>query len=205
MVGTFPFSDDDENNRANFFLPFVPLFTRTAENEYEENDLAPRKYLHLGNVNISSSYKGNATSVKLGSGAGLNTFTEMPLVYFDKTDYPYNFQSPLNNFKDTLSFGVLQDLTVNTRSDDLLKELNFSASNNNNTILNKYYNFQRKILDKPVYLEIYLRLSPIDVQNVDFFTPIFLDFDLDSGYYYIDEISQYKGQDQSTKVKLVKI
>ena len=55
-------------------------------------------------------------------------------------------------------------------------------------------------------MEIYLRLSPIDVQNVDFFTPIFLDFNLDSGgYYYIDEISQYKGQDQSTKVKLVKI
>ena len=66
--------------------------------------------------------------------------------------------------------------------------------------------FQTKILDKPIYLEIYLKLSPIDVQNVDFFTPIFLDFDLDSGgYYYIDEISQYKGQDQSTKVKLVKI
>lgn len=205
-VGTFPFSDDDENNRANFFLPFVPLFTRTSDTDLESNDLAPRKYLHLGNVNIASSYKGNATSAKLGSGAGgINTFTEMPLVYFDKTNYPYNFQSPLNDIKETLSFGVLQDLTVNTRTDDLLKSLNFSTSNNNNTILNNYYNFQKKILDKPVYLEIYLRLSPLDVQNVDFFTPIFLDFDLDSGYYYIDEISQYKGQDQSTKVKLVKI
>ena len=186
-------------------MPFVPLFTRTSATDFEKNDLAPRKYLHLGNVDIGSSYKGNATSAKIGFGDGLRTFTEMPLVYFDKTDYPYDFQSPLNSYKETLAFGVIQDLTVNTRTDDLLKELNFATSNNNNTILSNYYNFQRKILDKPVYLEIYLRLSPLDVQNVDFFTPIFLDFDLDSGYYYIDEISQYKGQDKSTKVKLVKI
>ena len=50
-----------------------------------------------------------------------------------------------------------------------------------------------------------MMLTPIDVQTVDFFTPIWLDFGLDSGYYYIDEISQYKGQDKATRVNLVKI
>lgn len=205
-VGTFPFSDSDETKRANFFLPFVPLFTKTADNEFEENDLNPRKFLHLGNININDSYKGSCSTVRIGSGVVNRTFTSMPLVYFDKYDYPYNFDSPLNNFQDTLSFGVIQDLTTNTRSDDLLKDINISTQSQNKTILNDSYTFQKKILDKPIYLEIYLRLSPIDVQNVDFFTPIFLDFNLDSGgYYYIDEISQYKGQDQSTKVKLVKI
>ena len=202
MTGTFPFDNDDESLRANFFLPFVPLYTKTGVDEWDENDLKPRKFLYLGYGNIDTFYRGNCTSLTID---GIHDSTSMPLVYFDKNNYPYGFSSPINDYKESLSFGNLNDLTKSVNSGSLLKQTNTSLGNNNNNILDENYAFQKKILNKPIFLEINLMLTPIDVQTVDFFTPIWLDFGLDSGYYYIDEISQYKGQDKSTRVNLVKI
>ena len=192
-----------ENLRGNFFLPVVPLFTFTGVDEgdirqYDDNELNTRKFIYSETVDISSTYKGACTQINVNDFFVDAQSSVLPLVYFDKGDYPNFASSPLNQINDSLSFGQLTDLTANY----------YDIGNPNirkNTILEENYLFQTKILNNPIYLEIYLKLSPLDVQNVDFFTPIFLDFDLDSGYYYIDEISQYKGQDQSTKVKLVKI
>jgi hypothetical protein len=186
------------------FLPYVPIYTLTGTDDfddgsgvvkipvYDENDLNPRKFLYLGDINISSEYKGSLTTLNV---EGSETVTEMPLVYFDKGEYSYT-PSVINYKVDTLSFGSINDLTLNSGG------LNDSGKIN---ILNENYAFQNKILNKPVFLEINMMLTPIDVQTVDFFTPIWLDFGLDSGYYYIDEISQYKGQDKATRVNLVKI
>jgi len=200
-VATFPSSllSGQSYELGNVYLPFVPVYTYNGNGEEPEvNDLNPRKYIYLGTFDPSAAFKGNVSTINVNDGVTDVQSSILPLVYFDKDDYPDFDQSSLNSYTDSLSFSPLRDLTNNTYEygDTVIPK---------KTILEENYTFQKKILNNPVYLEIYLRLSPLDVQNVDFFTPIFLDFDLDSGYYYIDEISQYKGQDQSTKVKLVKI
>jgi len=178
-------------------LPFVPIYSinsvDTSGNvSYDDNDLNPRKYYFLGNINIASAYKGNVTSLNIASTTNV---TVLPLVYFDKSKYSF-IDSEINERLEVLSYGILSDLNSSTGGQNDLEKV---------TLIDKYYSFQKKILDKPIYLEIYLRLTPLDIQNIDFFTPIWLNFGLDSGHYYIDEISQYQGSNKSTKVKLVKI
>ena len=73
------------------------------------------------------------------------------------------------------------------------------------TLLEKNFDLYRKILDNPIYLPIYLNLNNLDVQNYDPLTPIWLDLGIDTGYYYWEEISQYKGNGTTTKCALVKI
>jgi len=197
---TFPINPITQGGfTGSMFLPYIPHKKLTGEDDlgdpiFDENELNPRKLLYVKNVNISDSYKGDLTNITINGGS---SFTEMPFVYFDKDDYP-SFNSPLNKHLESLSFGELKDLTNNTYGYG-------QTQNKKDTIISSYYHFQKKILDKPIYLEIYLRLTPLDVQNIDFFTPIWLNFGLDSGHYYIDEISQYQGSNKSTKVKLVKI
>jgi len=202
MVETFP-SSDPENlanpsyQLGNMFLPFVPIYSinsvDTSGNvSYDDNDLNPRKYYFLGNINIASAYKGNVTSLNIASTTNV---TVLPLVYFDKSKYSF-IDSEINERLEVLSYGILSDLNSSTGGQNDLEKV---------TLIDKYYSFQKKILDKPIYLEIHLRLTPLDIQNIDFFTPIWLNFGLDSGHYYIDEISQYQGSNKSTKVKLVKI
>lgn len=197
MINTFPFSGS--NNWL--YLPFVPTFTLTGSDdqgnpEYEENELNPRKYIYADDITINGSYSGNTELIQVNDGRLLSS---MPLVYFEK-DKDQSFDeaaAPLDKYKNTLSFGRLRDLNIDTYGYDSLV--------NKVSILDSNYSLQRSILNKPIYLEIYLKLSAIDFKNIDFFTPIWLSFGLDSGHYYIDEISQYKGANESTKVKLVKI
>ena len=74
-----------------------------------------------------------------------------------------------------------------------------------NTLLDKYYNLQNKILNAPIFLSINLDLKDLDIEKIDFLTPIWIETQIDSGYYYINEISQYKGDGSTTKVNLIKI
>ena len=73
------------------------------------------------------------------------------------------------------------------------------------TLLEKNYDLYRKILNNPIYVPIYLNLTNLDVQNYNPLIPIWLDFSLDSGYYYFEEISQYKSDGSTTKCNLIKI
>ena len=193
---TYPYFPNVASDKGNMFLPYVPIYTYNGETEEpNQNDLNPRKFLYLQNIDLAGTYKGTVTSINIVGGSTVN-YTNMPLVYFDKDTYQEKVDSVINNIYDSLSFGILSDLTVNKGS---------IVDSDKLTLLDQNYQFQNKILNKPIYLEIYLRLSPIDVQTVDFFTPIWLSYGSYSGHYYIDEISQYKGQDKSTKVKLVRI
>jgi hypothetical protein len=48
-------------------------------------------------------------------------------------------------------------------------------------------------------------LNDLDIESIDFLVPIWIETQVDSGWYYINEISQYKGDGSTTKVNLVKI
>ena len=69
------------------------------------------------------------------------------------------------------------------------------------TLLQNNYGLYISILNNPIHLSINLNLKPLDIQQLDFMKPIWL---IDS-YYYINNVSQYKGDGTTTKVELVKI
>jgi hypothetical protein len=58
----------------------------------------------------------------------------------------------------------------------------------------KYYNALTEILDRTKALGLVINLTPIDIQELDFSIPIFLDVpELDvNGYFYINKISKYR-------------
>ena len=96
----------------------------------------------------------------------------------------------LNNNLETLSFQNINQSTTNYIG---------------NSLISKNYGLYFNILNNPIHLSINLDLKPLDIERVDFFKPVFLNFSLDSGYYYIDNISQYKGDGSTTTVELIKI
>lgn len=73
------------------------------------------------------------------------------------------------------------------------------------TLLDKSFSLYKKILDNPIYIPIYMNINNLDVQNYDPLTPVWLDLGVDSGYYYWEEISQYKSDGNTTKCPFVKI
>ena len=74
-----------------------------------------------------------------------------------------------------------------------------------NALLGKNFNLFGRILNNPITIPIHFNLNELDIQNYEPLTPIYLDFSLDSGFYYLEEISQYKGDGSTTKCNLVKI
>ena len=117
-------------------------------------------------------------------------FLNIPFAYFSKTSEGSENVTLNNNLIDQLKTCLSFENRVDKGGIDLIT---------------KNYSLQKDILNKPLYLSLYFNLSPLDVQDVDFLTPIYLEFNGNSGYWYIDNIEQYKGNNIPTKVNLVKI
>ena len=73
------------------------------------------------------------------------------------------------------------------------------------TLIQRTLTYSVRILNNPITIPIHFNLNELDIQDYEPLTPIYLDFSLDSGYYYLEEISQYKGDGSTTKCNLVKI
>jgi len=169
---------------SNFYLPVMSLYDGSGE----PRDLKPRLFVWGGKIPVTQFNKGAFTSISLGgnneSNVGYAFFTKEILEDAGVVD------KGLNGNLDTQSF---QHYTGQ------------GSSYMGNTLLSKYYNLQSKILNTPIFLSINLNLNDLDMESIDFLTPIWIETQVDSGYYYINEISQYKGDGSTTKVNLVKI
>jgi len=179
---TFPYSDGFDT--SNFYLPVMSLFNGNGD----VNELKPRIFVNGGNIPIAQINKNGYTSITFNgnneSTVGYAFFTKEILEDVGVTD------KGLNSNLDTLSFQHYEGK---------------GSAYIGNTLLEKYYNLQSKILNAPIFLSIYLKLDDLDIEKIDFLTPIWIETQVDSGYYYINEISQYKGDGSTTKVNLVKI
>ena len=179
---SFPFSGGFDT--SNFYIPSMSLFNGSGD----VNELKPRLLVNAGNIPIEQINKNGYTNITFNgnneSTVGYAFFTKEILEDVGVTD------KGLNSNLDTLSFQHYEG--------------NGSAYIGN-TLLEKYYNLQSKILNAPIFLSIYLKLDDLDIEKIDFLTPIWIETQVDSGYYYINEISQYKGDGSTTKVNLVKI
>ena len=182
---------------SDFYLPFMPIWEVSGDDngtiQYQQKEISPRVLLYAGNTPVIDMNKTNENTVSiLDDNNQPQDFTSIGYAYFSKFDaerLDLNNDN-LNSLKSTLNFD------------------NYSFTSNNftgETLIERNYNLYRKILNDPFYVSLYMNLTALDVQQVDFLTPIFLDYQYDSGYYYIDSIEQYKGDGTTTKVNLVKI
>lgn len=186
----------DSNDQ--FYLPYIPVWKIEDVDDqgnatFEKNDLEPRILLSNGLTSVFSFNKNNETEVSiLDDNNQPQDFTDIGYAFFSKVQ------------ADRLG---LNDNTLDDNQQNLNFE-NFKLISNNFTgtpLLERNYNLYNKILNEPFYISLYMNLTALDVQQLDFFTPIFLEYQYDSGYYYIDSVEQYKGDGSTTKVNLVKI
>jgi hypothetical protein len=182
---------------SDFYLPFMPIWEVSGEDsgtiQYEQKEIKPRVLLYAGNTPVIDINKTNENTVSIiDDNSQTQDFTSIGYAYFSKVDaerLDLNNDN-LNKIKSTLNFDNYE-LTSN----------NFTGE----TIIERNYNLYQKILNDPIYVSLYMNLTALDVQQVDFITPIYLEYQYDSGYYYIDSIEQYKGDGTTTKINLVKI
>ena len=185
---TFPYPVDGDDSNSNFYLPTLPIFKPTDNGEFEVQDLNARIFVKAGKIPVTS----------------FNSDSKIDIVYQgeDIEDIGYAFFA-----KQLLNKEGLIDLSLNDNSETLAFE-NVNQSTTNyigRTLIEKNYGLYFNILDNPIHLTINLNLDALDIQNLDFFTPVWLNFSLDSGYYYLDNVSQYKGDGTTTSIELIKI
>jgi len=184
----------------DFYLPFMPIWKLEGTNTqgqplFEENEIAPRILMTNGNTSVLSMNKNTEDTVSIEDDNGQGQdFTSIGYCFFAKVQAN---RLGLNN----------NDLDSNL---DTLNFENYELKEYGNNfvgipLLQKNYNLYNKILNAPFYVSLYMNLTALDIQQLDFFTPIFLEYKYDSGYYYIDSVEQYKGDGSTTKVNLVKI
>ena len=183
QIWTFPKSLDGTNDLAHFYLPVMSLY----DGAEEPRDLKPRLLVYAGKISVEQFNKNNYSSINL-SGAQSN----VGYAFFAKEILEDSgvVDKGLNGNLDTQSF---QHYTGQ------------GSAYMGNTLLSKYYSLQSKILNTPIFISINLNLNDLDMESIDFLTPIWIETIVDSGYYYINEISQYKGDGSTTKVNLIKI
>ena len=107
--------------------------------------------------------------------------SNVPWAWFAKTAY---IQS-IDSIDLSLSYGNIQFPTIGSN----MKET--------------YLEDQENILSNMKYLSAYFRLNEVDLNALDFLTPVYID--RFKSYFYINVIKDYQGSNKSTKVELIKI
>ena len=183
--------------QGTYYLPYLPLIEGKQEDSsvvYEDSEIAPRVLIIQPNYNYEKVNTLGNSQIAI-----INDDDELPVqILYDELPFAY--------------FSKVTSSTLNLPEDDegidsITYSLNFRNYSNytGEDLFSNNYQFYNKILNAPFYVSLYMNLTALDVQQLDFFTPIFLEYKYDSGYYYIDSVEQYKGDGSTTKVNLVKI
>lgn len=171
---------------GKWYLPTIP-YRKIKDNSgnYEAQEVKARS-LKVYKLPVSSFNNDSKTSLTIDNGAVQN---EVGYAFMGKTILVDVATNELNAIYSNSLFGNIANQMSGSRV----------------TYLDRNYNLLRKILNDPLYVSMSLNLNNLDIQTIDFLTPIYLSYKYDSGYYYIDSIEQYKGDGTSTTVNLVKI
>ena len=185
---SFPYDLATPTN-SNVIVPHIPFFDADGKSVEPK----PRILLSGGNIPKDEILRdGNIEFwlkdfIDVGSGVQINS---VGWCYFDKPFISGTaVTSSLNDLKDSLSF----DNPVG------------SSYAESFPLLQKNYSLTENILNQSYHLGLYLKLNPLEIQNLNHEIPIYLQTEKDSGFFYIEEVHQYKGKEKSTLTKLVKI
>lgn len=121
------------------------------------------------------------------------------ILLLDSKDTTVNFTSTVNG--DTITKNTNIPFCYFSNSNKL-DNLDFPS------LIDSNYSGLESMLDKAKFVSAYFLLKEIDIANLDFTTPIFLDVHTPeiniSDYFYINKISNFK-ENSSTKVDLIRI
>lgn len=193
---------------SEVYVPRIPTWELTGEDdlgnpEYNENELKPRILLALPDTPIIDINKTAETQVGIENDNGTpQDFTEVGYAFFSKVQAD---RLELNTDNLDLNAGTLNFSNYDLKID--VTEITGGVANSfvGSTLFDESYELYNKILNNPFYVSMYMNLTSQDVAEVDFLTPVFLDYKYDKGYYYIDSIEQYKGDGSTTKVNFIKL
>lgn len=172
--------------------PFAPSICKNAftggsnENVYlpyinkpsgESTD--PRIMIFYGNASVASLSGGSISTLYYVTGSPIS---HIPFCYFVKKDLADN---DIDGFNEGLAFDQPNDDSTTVG------------------LLEKYFAPVKKLLEKPKVLRINLRLTPIDIINLDHLKPVYLK--KYKAYFYINSINEYTGGKDSTEVELIKL
>lgn len=182
---TFPFVIGD-SSAADWVMPYMRLYEDDLENLAE---LTPRVVLSSGSRPISDINRAAFTSINVRDevGGDPTATSSIGWAFFVKTK--------MSGFMDTAGL----DTNTNTLAFE-----NPNASYIGVTMLERGFNLYQKILSRPVMLKIYQSFTPDQIANLNHIIPVYIDFNEDQGFYYVNQVLQYDGEN-TTEVKLIKI
>jgi len=154
-----------------------------------DEEAVPRKLIDAGNFDIENINTSN-TSLNIVSTLpateNIVNITQIPYFYFWN---PIK-NNPTDNTNLSLSYGVIDIPSLNV------------------PLFDEYYPDTIKILQDGKMLKASFRLNQIDIFNLDFNKLIYVNFTLNgqtiNGYFILNKISEYSGQDDSTVCELIK-
>lgn len=156
------------------YLPQIKWFDENLEKEF---DPIPRILLIVPDLSVEELTGSQGTQINV---AGTNV-SNIPFAWFAKAAY-----TPSTNlYMQSLSFG---DITFTPDLEGKIAE---------------YWGNYLEILNNMKYLKASFALNAVDINELDFKIPIYLD-DYKS-YFFINSVNEYTGGEELTDVELVKI
>jgi hypothetical protein len=178
-----------------FYMPYIATHIRQPNSdntgfEYKHNPTNARAFILAPNYNFVNTNNANQSGIYIHNPElELRVrYVSMPFAYFAKvpaTAVVLN-NNEIDKLSNTLAFRNKDEYT-------------------GQPLLSKNYQLQQSILNRPMYLSIFMNLNALDVSRLDHMTPIYLKYTDTSGYFYVDSVEQYRGDGTPTQVNLVKI
>ena len=166
-------------------LMYVPRYSSTAVDNLEPDvDPLPRCSICIRDISVSDIFNGLVTSINIFGFLSTTNVTSVPFTYFNLGTTGID---DIDSVNQNLSFG----------------DTIFPVQHKN--LITTYYEDFVRILNSPRRLTAYFLLNERDINNLDFFTPVYLGGSLNN-YFYINKISDYRPNSGGvTKVELVLI
>lgn len=149
---------------------------------------------------IKTNYNGSGLVAGIGDGIDVQ---DRILIYDGLVDWNWTFETvsktqiPFSYF--TKLDSDFSDVSLSFRS---YKDFNKAIRANDRGLFERFYKNQIRMFNESRLVTMYLKLSPVDILNLDFRKPKYID----GNYYYLNKIEDYKtGTDETVKVELINI
>lgn len=156
------------------YIPQIKWFNASLEKEF---DIVPRILLIIPEVDVSE-LTGNVYSQIQVSGTNVS---QIPFAWFAKAPYV----PTVDAYQYSLSFGDIA-FTIEVEG-----------------TLSNYWEEYAQALSNMKYLKADFLLNSVDIANLDFNVPVYIDYF--KSYFYINSVNEFTGSEDQTEVELIKI
>lgn len=157
---------------------YIPQIRWLDASGAKEVDPKPKIGLIETGLDLDLLTYGGSSTMTYGDNAGQST---IPFCWFVKTEYT----TETDAFDMSLAFDQV------------------AFPNASGEPLKQYLEDYEKILNSPKYLKAYLHLTEIDINELNFTIPVYIEHY--KAYFYISKINNYQGSRKVTECELVKI